>query len=239
MARLEGGMSISSTRTLRGLLVSGGIVTLALSLGSTGAGASNASALAQAKTQLLKLSDLPKGWTSKKSSNGGNKNLPQDAQLASCLHVPLRQVRLNPPTAYSPEFDNGQTQVVNENIAVFASSKVAQTQYGMATNAKTPVCYARILNGSYKRQFEAGFGNGASVGTVTGTPISSADYAANTGGFTLSFTVTEQGVSLVVKTSQVYAIKGREGMQLSFTSIGAPFTAALTQQVTAAALAKL
>ncbi|HVB91337.1 MAG TPA: hypothetical protein VND70_04480 [Acidimicrobiales bacterium] len=49
---------------------------LLLTVVAGGAGASTSSQKAQAKKALLVLADMPKGWTSAKSTGGGTNNFP-------------------------------------------------------------------------------------------------------------------------------------------------------------------
>src|SRR5581483_7324346 len=119
--------------------------------GGASAGASTKSILQHAKSQLLTLSDMPKGWTSSKNTNTSGGTFPGEDQLASCIGVPVSTLKLNPPSDYSPEFANkGQTLMADESIAAFTSASVARAQYAAISNPKTPGCYQQLANGPVK-----------------------------------------------------------------------------------------
>jgi hypothetical protein len=224
-----------------GAITIGLVLGLALGLGlATGdAGASKSStktALAHAKKQLLKLSDMPKGWVSSKSSDGGS-SFPGQNELASCIGVPASTIKLNPPSSNSPEFGNkDETETVDDSISIFTSSKVAKSQYAAMANSKTPGCFAQILNGPSKKQLSSNFGAGATVGTIS---VSRPSAPRSFTGFTLTFNVVDQGQSIPVRLTEIVAIKGTEGLQLGFTAVENPFPSSLYKHLTSVALARL
>jgi hypothetical protein len=55
----------------------------------------------------------------------------------------------------------------------------------------------------------------------------------------LSIPITTRGVTLNVTVTQLIAVKGRLGHQVSFTSVGAPFSLALEKQIMAVASRQL
>ncbi len=185
---------------------------LSLGVGVGGSGASIATTQAQAKKELLKLSDLPKGWTSTKSANNSGGSFPGLKQLAACIGVPAKTLDLNPPNANSPEFDNkAQTLSVDESIGIFSSAKVARSQLAAITNPKTPGCYSQLLAGPLKSQFDASFGSGVSVGNVTVTSPGPGSFANGVGTLHLSLTVSQSGQSTPIALTNVYFIKGNAG----------------------------
>ena len=210
-------------------IVTAFVITVAVALGlglATGdAGASKSStktALAHAKKQLLKLSDMPKGWVSSKSSDGGS-SFPGQNELASCIGVPASTIKLNPPSSNSPEFGNkDETETVDDSISIFTSSKVAKSQYAAMANSKTPGCFAQILNGPSKKQLSSNFGAGATVGTIS---VSRPSAPRSFTGFTLTFNVVDQGQSIPVR--------------LGFTAVENPFPSSLYKHLTSVALARL
>jgi hypothetical protein len=233
--------TMGARRTVRGVALAGAALSMALSvaltLGAGTAGAKGSSAsLTQAKTKLLKLTDMPKGWTSSANPNSNGGGFPGQAQLAACIGVPTSTITLNPPNVNSPSFgDKAQSQMVSENISVFSSNAVARKELAAVTNAKTPACYARILNGTLKTQLEIGFGAGSTIGKITVKKASSASAA----GFGASFTVVYQGVSVPLTLTTLFAIKGTEGMQLQFTGIGKQFPSSLEKHLTTLSVGRL
>jgi hypothetical protein len=223
-------------RLARGIAVAVASLGLALSVGVGGSGAASSKALAQAKMQLLKLSDLPQGWTAQKSSGSSGGSFPGQARMAACLGVPTSTIALNPPSVNSPEFDNKTVnETVTESIAVFSSATVAQREYAAVASPRTPGCDAKLLNGPLKRQLQASFAAGTTVGKITVTK----DSISGLSGFTSSFTVKTQGARIALKLTSLFALKGNEGMQLQFTSVGGALPAALERQLTTVAVGRL
>jgi hypothetical protein len=233
--------TVGARRTIRGAALAGAAISmalsLALSLGAGPAGAKGTSpALTQDKTKLLKLSDMPTGWTSSANPNSNGGGFPGQAQLAACIGVPTSTITLNPPNVNSPSFgDKAQSQMVSENISVFSSSAVAQRELAAVTSAKTPACYARILNGTLKSQLAQGFGAGSTIGKITVKKAS----AGRAAGFGASFTVVYQGVSVPLTLTTLFAVKGAEGMQLQFTGIGKQFPSSLEKHLTTLSVGRL
>jgi hypothetical protein len=231
------------TRTLAQViataLVGSGLVMGTL---TTGAGASSASsAKAEAKTHLLVLADLPKGWTKeKRSSSSGSSQFPGAGQLAGCIGVPSSLITSNPPSADSPYFQSKDGSLeVQDNVAVFPSAAKAAASLAAIGNAKTPSCMSTLMNGTYKSQITATVPKGTAIGTITVTAIGPASYGTGTAGFTMGLPITTNGVSFTATLTAVYFIRGKLGQQLSFNSYGPAFPASLAKRLTAAAARRL
>ena len=202
-----------------------------------GAAGSNSSALTQAKGQLLKLSDMPKHWTSQPTASGSSTGtLPGVKQLASCLGVPTSAIVQNPPNVNSPEFDSpAQSQAVTETISVYASAVVAQKQYALITNSKTASCYSDVVNGTLKTQLEASIGSGASIGHVIVTKV----VVSHLPGISLTFPVTLSGRTLHVKTVTLFGLKGAEGERLQTTGLNTTFPGSLQTRLASISFSRL
>jgi hypothetical protein len=207
------------------------------------AGDAGASVLAQAKTHLLKLSDMPKGWATEKGTggNGGSNKFPGASQLASCIGVPPKLITSNPPEVDSPYYENKSGSLeVQDSVTVFPSVKNAQAEYLAMSNAKTPTCLTAIANGqAFKSQLAAAGGEGAVIGTITVVKRSTASYAPGTTSLTMDIPITDQGVNITAQLTEVFFIKGNLGQQISFNSYNATFPASLSRSLTALAEGKL
>jgi hypothetical protein len=78
-----------------------------------------------------------------------------------------------------------------------------------------------------------------SLGTPLVSPIASTAFGPGIVGYSLSIPITTRGVTLNVTVTQLIAVKGRLGHQVSFTSVGAPFSLALEKQIMAVASRQL
>jgi hypothetical protein len=193
--------------------------------------------LRQAHKALLVLSDMPSGWTSHKSSNP-NSNVG-DAQLAHCIGVPTSLIAENPPSAYSPEFQNRSGSLtVNDQVTVFPSAKNAAAELATVANPKTPGCMTQLASGPLKAKLFGKTPAGVTLGTVL---VSATDRSAfpGTAGFSMSVPISERGVTVNVTTTELFAVKGRLGHQITFTSASEPFSIGLEQHLASVAVGRL
>ena len=215
------------------------LLWIALPPGGAGASASaTARQQAQARKALLVLSDMPSGWTKTKAPN--NSTTPGAAQLARCIGVAKSLIAENPPSVTSPQFQNrGATLIVNDNVSIFPSAKNAAQEFASIANAKTPGCLTTLASGPLKAKMLGGIPKGVTVGAVLVSPIDAATFGAGTTGYSMSVPVTTNGVTVNLTVTQVFAVKGRLGQQVSFTSVGSPFSIGLEQHLSAVAVAGL
>ena len=214
------------------------LATLSSTLPLAAAGASSPPGeLQQAHKALLVLSDMPAGWTSKKSSNP-NSNVG-DAQLAHCIGVPTSLIAENPPSAYSPEFQNRSGSLtVNDQVTVFPSAKNAAAELATVANPKTPGCMTQLASGPLKTKLFGKTPAGVTLGTIL---VSATDRSAfpGTAGFSMSVPISARGVTVNVTATELFAVKGRLGHQITFTSSGEPFSIGLEQHLASVAVTRL
>jgi hypothetical protein len=191
------------------------------------------------KSALLVLSDMPRGWTSTKSTND-NSAIPGAAQLASCIGVPTSVITDNPPGASSPDFNskNGQL-MVDDNVSIYPSAKAAQADFSSLANAKTPSCLTAALNGPAKSALGTGFGPGTSVGTVTVTRTPAADYAPDSANFTMFVPISGNGSTLNVEITVVDFVRGRDEQTVMLGSVDTQFPTSLARHLTTVAVDRL
>jgi len=203
------------------------------------AAASTASTVAQAKKYLLTLAEMPKSWTSAKSSNN-NGSLPGSAQLAHCIGVPTSLITSSPPTAYSPQFSSkNQLLSVSDNVSIYRTAKAAKADFSTLANRKTPSCLTSVLNGPAKHTFQSGFGAGASVGSVLASRSPAADFPAHTTNITMFFPVTYQKVAVNVELILVDYVTGTKEQTLALTGVQSTFPASLAKSLSALAVRRL
>ncbi len=186
---------------------------------------------------------MPKGWTTESGSSGnnGSNNFPGVKQLAACIGVPSSLLSANPPEADGPYYQSkDQSLEVQDSVSVFPSLKNARQQLAAISNAKTPGCTATIMNSAaIKSQITSSAGKGASVGTITVTPINPALYGTNTAGFTMVLPIKAQGISVIGHLTELYFINGRLGQNISFDAYGVTFPTSLAKHLTAVAIGRL
>lgn len=199
---------------------------------------SRSSELAQARKALLVLSDMPTGWESTKAPNNPNSTVG-DAQLAHCIGVAQSLISENPPSVNSPQFqDKSGSLTINDNITVFPSARNALAELGTVANKKTPGCMTALAQGPLKQQL---FGK-PPKGVTYGVPLVSAtDQSAFpfTAGYSMSWPALSHGVTTNITVTQLFAVKGRLGQQIVFTSFGPAFPIATEQHLAAVAVQRL
>jgi hypothetical protein len=145
----------------------------------------------------------------------------------------------NPPSVNSPQFQNrAGSLTVNDNVTVFPSAKNAHAELGTVSNSKMPGCMTALAEGPLKDQL---FGK-APKGVTYGAPLVSATDASAfpfTAGYSMSVPAMENGQTVNITVTQLFAVKGRLGQQIVFTSVGTPFAIATEQRIAAAAVRRL
>ena len=209
--------------------------------GATPAGArpgSGSASLAQARKALLVLSDLPAGWTTGKNTNN-NTNVG-DTQLAHCIGVATSLIAENPPSVNSPQFQDKQgTLIVNDNVTVFPSAKNAAAELAIGSNPKTPGCMTSLATGPLKAKLFGKTPRGVSIGTPLVSAIDPTAFGHGVVGYSLSVPVVTHGVTVNLTITELDAVKGRLGQQVTFTAIGVPFSIGLEQHLMSVADGRL
>jgi hypothetical protein len=225
-----------------GLVTAGLLAVGVLASSGAGAGASSRSgsaSLAQARKALLVLSDLPAGWVTAKDTNTGNNNVG-DAQLARCVGVATSLIAENPPSVNSPQFQDRQsTLTVNDNVTVFPSAKNAAAELAIGGNPKLPGCMTSLASGPLKTKLFGKIPKDVSIGTPLVSAVDPSAFGPGVTGYSLSVPVVTNGVTVNLTVTQLDAVKGRLGQQLTFTAVGVPFSIAQQQHLMAVAAGKL
>jgi hypothetical protein len=215
-------------------LAGAGLIGLA-SFGSTvaGAGASpdGSASLAQARQDLLTLADMPAGWTSTKNPDTGN-NTVGDTQLARCVGVAPALISEDPPSVNSRQFqDKDGTLTVADNVTVFPSAKNAATEESIGGNPKLPQCLTALASGPLKAKLFGKTPKGTKLGAPLVSPIAPSAFGPGVVGYSLSVPITSRGQTINLTVTQLDAVKGRLGHQVTFTSVAEPFSLAQERQI--------
>ncbi len=192
---------------------------------AAGTAASGLADLAPAKKALVVGADLPAGWSGQGSvttSRSNSGSFPGEDQLAACLGVSTSLLGLNTPSVSSPSFqDRAGTGIVQDNVTVFRSAKSAAASYRAIASPKVPSCLTAVFRTpAAKAQLQGSAGSGVTFGSITVTPAPSSILVPHSSGFTVSFVVSEQGVTAHTRVVVVSMVRGRLGNQVTFTSVG-------------------
>jgi hypothetical protein len=215
-----------------------GIVLVGIPAGGTPRSGSTSSEIAQARKALLVLSDMPGGWESTKAPNNPNTTIG-DTELAHCIGVSTSLISENPPSVNSPQFQNRSGSLtVNDTVTVFPSAKNALAELGTVGKQKTPGCMTSLAQGPLKNKLFGKPPKGVTYGTplVSATDPTAFPFMA---GYSMSVPALSHGVTVNITVTQLFAVKGRLGQQIVFTSIGPSFSIAMEQHIAAAAVIRL
>lgn len=202
------------------------VVVLAATLGPDLAAnaTSHDAAIKEARKALIVLSDFPKGWTTSPSGNGsgsgGNNNLGV-AQVAACLGVSQKVVNYNPPSAYSPDFNqNASGLSAADNVEIFPNAEITTQQFELYSAVRTPACFAQTFNTpSVKVEFARQFGAGATVGEVTSAALPRPRVKERATAISLTFPISQGGAKFMLSLVIVIIVSRLEGAELDFSSI--------------------
>ncbi len=202
------------------------------------AASSGSGQLAQAHKALLVLADMPAGWITTKTPSNPNSTVG-DSQLAHCIGVAKSLLTEDPPSVNSPQFQNKTgTLTVNDNVTVFPSAKNAAAELATVANTKTAGCMTALASGPLKQKLFGKPPKGVTYGTAL---VSATDPIAfpYTAGYSMSVPAVSHGVTVNITVTQLFAIKGRLGQQITFTSLGEPWSISAAQHISAAAIQRL
>jgi len=208
------------------------LVTFGLSVGPA---AASSSASAQAKKGLLKLSDMPAGWTAAKSSDD-NGAIPGATQLAKCLGVPRKVIIGTPPSATSEQFTSkDDLEDASDNVTIYKSVSAARADFNSFATPKTPSCLTTVFNGPAKKQLTGEFGSGATVGAVQVSRSPASAFGPGTANAVIFFPVTMKGVTLNVELILTDYVNGTSEQSVQFIGIQSPVPTSLTKHLTSVA----
>jgi hypothetical protein len=80
---------------------------------------------------------------------------------------------------------------------------------------------------------------GTTYGTPLVSPVDPSAFGSGVTGFSMSVPVLTHGITVNVTVTQLVTVKGRLGHQVTFTSVGDPFSIALEQHIMSVAAARL
>ena len=139
----------------------------------------------------------------------------------------------------APITSQGSKLLLTET-SVFPTAKNAATEAAIGGNPKLSRCMTDAWRRARSRAKLFGkTPRGTTLGTPLVSPAAPAAFGPGVVGYSLSVPITSDRVTLNVTVTQLIAVKGRLGHQVTFTSVGAPFSTALQQQIMAVAARRL
>ena len=237
------------SRVSLGLVIGGLAAGLSfIPAANAGAAGTIKSSKAYAQAQLLKLSNLPSGWTKSGGtwvgSSGDNDassmlTMTQYPEFSTCLgEAPALSVVAT--EASSPEFDSKDENTSVLDVAdVYSSSNDAKTDFPPLNNPKFANCFLRVQGSSIMNLEQSAWPSGATFGTPTVSISHQPRYGNQSGLIDFQVPVNLPGgegatndffVTLVIR-------QGRSTVELlidqGYTTPSASLTESLAKAVTA------
>lgn len=198
---------------------------------------------AGAETAILKLSDLPPGWTAQPSSPDSERSAEQrsaEAEFAECADVDPSVIGAGSSSvtrAKSEEFSDDGDHQVEGSVTVIATREAAKAQLSSIRKKEIPGCLANFVNRAIKSAIKnpkAGESapTGVEFGDAKVETLNLPGLHATSVGYRTIVPVRAEGRSVEVNLDIVLALSKRSGISMTFTSFGPPFDSAVEVELT-------
>jgi hypothetical protein len=212
---------------------------------ATAAARQEAADHARAEAAVLRLSDLPAGWTA--GPHTKSPSVPGlDKRLAACLGVGVALLNENnPTTADSPDFSDVNGGEITNSVGYEATAGRAHQVTAVLRSPKMGPCLNSALRSflsfslshpaTPSQSVPAGIGLGASTITLLPFP----NTADATVAYRFAVPIEGAGSPLTVYGDFVFAVKGRAGTVLTVEGQGAPPDRSLEQKLLSTVVSRL
>jgi hypothetical protein len=183
---------------------------------------------------LLRLSDLPAGWTSGGTPVAPTRATPWSPQLASCVGIPSRLAKIAPTKVQSPDFSSAdKVDAVEDSVSVYPSAAQAQAEFAAMAGSKTTGCMNRVASSALQKSMQQEAGATTTVGVVSFAGLPAGAATMHLAGFTVTIPIARGGRVLTVTSTQVDFVAGSLLHQVTFNGNGAAFPPVLEEQLLA------
>lgn len=183
---------------------------------------------------MLKISDLPLGWTAQPNADQATVSAEQrsaEAQFADCAGVDPSVIgagRDSPTRAKSDEFSDAQDHQVESSVTVVATSDAAKEQLNSIRRRTVPGCLAKFVDRAIRSSIEKPKAGetpptGVTFGEAKVRTLDLAGLHAPSVAYRATVPVRAADRAIDVNLDIVLALRGRSGISMTFTSFGAPF----------------
>jgi len=188
---------------------------------------------------LLRLSDLPPGWTAGTSAAAPTRVTPWPSKLAACLGMSTRLAAVAPVKVNSPDFTSAdQLDAVEDSVSVYASAAQAHAEYAALAGGRTTGCMHSVLSPVLQKNMQKDAGSTTTIGVVNFAGLPAAAAALHLAGFTVTIPIARGGRELTVTSTQVDFASGALLHQVTFNGNGTAFPAQLEEQLLTTAEAR-
>jgi len=198
------------------------------------AGPAGAASRGVAKGVMLRLSDLPKGWTQVSTTTTSTTSRTLLATIGPCDGAGVVNFSNSPSRTRAFKKTATPALTVFEGVTRFGSTTTAASAWAILTNSKTPGCTGAAF-AKHLTSTPTFIKTGLTISTPLVTKLVTTRYGADTVSFRFRYTVKgAKGLSFTTRIQFLAAIRGTYLVQLFVTGLH-PSTSLLRKLMTAAA----
>jgi hypothetical protein len=182
-----------------------------------------------AQNPVLKIGDLPTGWTGKPSTDTGD-SATVEKEMAACIGTTaILSSTSNPTRVESDDFaDPDETYTASNTVSLAPSTAAVNTAMDTFTNAKMPGCLAQAMDDAISQSLSSSATTlpaGTTVGKAQAASESFPNVADRTTAFRVTVPIRVNGVTANVSIDFIAFTKGRAGVTSPSRARGRRFPA--------------
>jgi hypothetical protein len=184
---------------------------------------------AAARAASLRLSDFPAGWIAEPSNSDPEKDNALMAQLAKFLGVSVRELSDAPVSYDSADFSDTNDLTASSSVDYRATAAEQNRSFELLTGLKTPDCLATTLSNFIDEQVHHPSNSddtlpaGATVGRPTVSALAFPQFGDKSAAYRVAIPFSYEGLTITPLLDEVFVIKGRASVTMSFQSNESPF----------------
>jgi hypothetical protein len=178
------------------------------------------------RTALLRLTDLPAGWSAIRRPNGP-KTPGIDKELVACLHTSLPLIKHDRAKVSAPEFSNVDHGVVESELTYEVSRAQVVSDFAVLQNPQLPSCLAKAFAAVFAlgiKQSSDSSLSGITLGTTRTSTVPVPPVGDQRLGYRVLLPLTDAADQINAYFDLIAVHKGRVAAVFLFESTGAAFS---------------
>ncbi len=194
---------------------------------------------------LLRVADFPSGWVATPRKRKRKSHAGIQAEVASCLKVPVTQLsKHEPEEVESPRFRGPNGETVSNSVTVKPTADLAAKEFAVLAKPQTPSCltqaFGKLLSQELnKRTAGRKLPSGFRIGSPAVTALPFATIGDQTVAYRLAIPITTPAGTLKSYFDIVAVRAGRADVSFSFSGTLKPVAAGAEHQLTLASVKRL
>jgi hypothetical protein len=165
--------------------------------------------------------------------------------VAKCLGVSESNLT-DPPASYdSPDFNDPNNNTISDTVGYRATPADQDAPFAVVSSDKVPAClgtaFTKVINDAIKHPTNPSdtLPEGVTVGTPTVSPMSFPQFGDKSTAYRTTIPISYKGLNLTAYLDQIFVVKGRAGVNMSFEATVTPYPAAEEERYTALVISRL